>query len=290
MRNKPKNLHLMEILHPRMPFNSQQEKIFTDAKKGFDGECAADNQMDAFLDNCIIINDLCLQANRFCQIDKLIIAPSNIYMLEIKNYGGTFIYDNKQFFNRKMEERDNPFLQLERTEQQLRMFTKTFDLPLYSRILTMNAAFQLHGSTVEMPLIPYGQLESFVRFVANDRRSLTSSHYELARYLRESHQTQNRYEQLMPFDFPELKQGVFCSKCEAEMSLVSRRSFLCEACGSLITKRQVVQKSLEELRILGISQRAGGRLIREWTGNQMNLRGIERSLQFLNKNDHSNLL
>ena len=254
------------------------------------GECAADAMLDPYLDNCIILNDLCLQANRFCQIDKLIIAPSGIYLLEIKNYGGTFIYKDKQFFNRKMEERDNPFLQLERTEQQLRMFTQGFDLPIYSRILTMNPAFQLHGSTVEMPLISYGQLESFVRFVANDRRSLTSYHYELAHYLRESHQTQNRYEQLMPFNFSELKQGVFCYECETEMCVVSRRSFLCNACGSLITKRRVVQKSLDELRILGISKRAGGRLIREWTGNQMNLRGIERSLQFFNENNHSNFV
>lgn len=156
MRNKPKNLQLMEFLHPRMPFNSQQEKIFTDAKKGFDGECAADNQMDAFLDNCIIINDLCLQANRFCQIDKLIIAPSQIYLLEIKNYGGTFVYQDKQFFNRKMEERDNPFLQLERTEQQLRMFTAGFNFPIHSRIVTMQPTFHMHGSTLETPLIQQG--------------------------------------------------------------------------------------------------------------------------------------
>ena len=41
MRTPTKNLRLMTILHPRMRFTSKQEKLFSNAKSGFDGECAA---------------------------------------------------------------------------------------------------------------------------------------------------------------------------------------------------------------------------------------------------------
>lgn len=277
MRTPTKNLRLMTILHPRMRFTSKQEKLFLDAKSGFDGECAADVVIDPYLDNCIILNDLCLQANRFCQIDKLIIAPSQIYLLEIKNYGGTFVYQDKQFFNRKMEERDNPFLQLERTEQQLRMFTAGFNFPIHSRIVTMQPTFHMHGSTLETPLIQQGQLERFVNFVAGDRNRLTSEHYELARYLRESHQTKNRYEQVMPFEFSELKRGVFCTECEAEMRIHTTRLFICANCGCTRSKQQIVRDSSGDLQIVLEKQNIKTNQIKSWCGNTVSARTIQKT-------------
>ena len=288
MRIKPKNLQLMEILHPRMRFTNIQEKQFLDLKSGFEGECAADAMMDPYLDNCIVINDLCLQANRFCQIDKLIIAPSQIYLLEIKNYGGTFIYKDKQFFNHKMEERDNPFLQLKRTEQQLRMFMAGFNFPIHSRIVTMNPTFHMHGSTLETPLIQFGQLEKFVTFVAGDRKRLTSEHSELARYLRESHQTENRYEQLMPFEFVKLERGVFCTECEKRMDTLTQKKFICcPNCQCVISKKEVIKNALEELNFLLGPKQVKTKVIQEWTGNQINRRSIQRNRLNGDRTGHS---
>ncbi|MGP6140279.1 MULTISPECIES: nuclease-related domain-containing protein [unclassified Jeotgalibaca] len=281
MRKKPHNLQVMEILHPRMPFTKEQERNYLDQQNGYEGEVAADDLFDSRLDNCIILNNLCLQGNRFCQIDKLIIAPAQIYLCEIKNYGGTFVYQNGNFYNHQMQPRDNPFLQLERTEQQLRSFTQGFDFQIQSRILTVNPMFQLHGSTMEMPLIQFGQLDRFVSYIAKDHQRLTSAHYELARYLHESHQTINRYEQLMAFDFGKLERGVFCRICENKMKLATSKKFYCSICKSTKTKQQAVRDAVQELQILFGSDKIKPHLVQNWTGNQIHRRNIQREMRRL---------
>lgn len=284
MRQKPKNMQLMEILQPRMTFSHEQDKRLNDYKIGFEGETAADDAIDPQLDNCLILNDLCLHSSRFCQIDKLIIAPSHIHLLEIKNYGGTFIYKDGNFFNRNMAVRDNPFLQLERTEQQLRSFTQGFAFPIQARLVMMNPTFQLHGSTVEMPFIQRHQLDRFINYVANDQNVLTGSHYELHRHLRESHREENPYEQLMPFDFAELSRGIFCDNCQRGMQPFTTKIFRCSFCGFTKTKQQVVEDSSYELGILFGQDRVKPKLIQDWIGNQIHRRNIQRALRRLDNN------
>lgn len=281
MRKKPKSLQQMEILRLRMPLSKEQQKVFNDQKIGFAGERIADEMIDPKLSNCIILNDLRLQGNRLCQIDKLIISPTYVYACEIKNYGGTFIFKENRFYNHKMHVRDNPFLQLERTEQQLHSVITNFNMPIKSCLLMVNPLFQLHGSSIEMPLILSSQIERFTDSLANERHRLTGFHYELARYLKESHQEHNPYEQLPAFDYATLKKGIFCHDCAIEMTKVTSKTFLCRLCGTSHTKQQIVARSIAELRILFGNDKISTQLIQDWTGKHINRRSIQRTVRRL---------
>src|SRR5699024_7975977 len=96
-RTKPSELIILELLKPRMNFNTVDEKRLLALSKGYEGELLFDQHFEKLQDESLILNDLLFEVNSTTfQIDSLIILGSQIYFYEIKYYEGDYYYqDNK---------------------------------------------------------------------------------------------------------------------------------------------------------------------------------------------------
>ncbi|WP_409973457.1 nuclease-related domain-containing protein [Bacillus sp. Bva_UNVM-123] len=88
-RFEPDELKIFRILNVRMSLSDRDKKKYENLEKGFRGEQAFDEWLLALTCDCIILNNLLLEANNTVfQIDSLLITREKIYLFEVKNYEG----------------------------------------------------------------------------------------------------------------------------------------------------------------------------------------------------------
>src|SRR5690625_749970 len=98
-RAKPKELLVMKALEARMDLSIKQKQYFQALERGYDGEVLFDSLIEKLECECIILNDLLLNFNNTTfQIDSLIITSNKIYIFEIKNYEGDYLYEADSLF------------------------------------------------------------------------------------------------------------------------------------------------------------------------------------------------
>ncbi|UJL45839.1 NERD domain-containing protein [Virgibacillus sp. NKC19-16] len=97
-RTKPLVLKKYEILmlylKRSFPRFKDVEKEYKKRKKGYEGELQVDYHLDLLSHQFLILRDICLSVQgRTFQIDNLIITQNAIFIVEVKNYQGTIIFD-----------------------------------------------------------------------------------------------------------------------------------------------------------------------------------------------------
>ncbi|SFC53016.1 Nuclease-related domain-containing protein [Bacillus sp. OV322] len=119
----------LEALLRRLPQGHAKRQDIADelAKRqaGFRGEQSLDYHLSFLPKDYCILHDLRLSdQDRFFQIDTLIITPSFILILEVKNFSGTLFFDTAfhqliRTLNGKEEAFPDPVLQVKRQQRQL---------------------------------------------------------------------------------------------------------------------------------------------------------------------------
>src|SRR5690625_3031033 len=90
-RTKPFELGVLESLHRRKGLPTEEKRNYYNLAKGYEGELAFD-QLTKQLDcECLILNDLLLNANNTSfQIDSFIVTLGTFYVSEVKNFDGDY--------------------------------------------------------------------------------------------------------------------------------------------------------------------------------------------------------
>ncbi|MGG1575053.1 nuclease-related domain-containing protein [Fictibacillus sp. NRS-1165] len=139
-RKVPIVIRKLEALLRRLPPEHPKRPIISDhlARRmaGYKGELALDYHLK-FLHkkNCHILHDLRLKdGDYFFQIDTLILSPSYILILEVKNISGTLVFDPNftqliRVSGEKEEGFPDPILQVERQGTQLQEWLSNHKLP-----------------------------------------------------------------------------------------------------------------------------------------------------------------
>lgn len=130
-RSVPLNIKKLEALLRRLPNDHvQRKRIEQDLAKfkaGYQGEKSLDYHLSFFdKDRYIIIHDVRLSDNekRFFQIDTIILSPTMVLILEVKNIVGTLYFEENfnqliRIIDDKEEAFSNPILQVDRQKIQL---------------------------------------------------------------------------------------------------------------------------------------------------------------------------
>lgn len=87
-------LRILRALNNRMDFSEEEERLYANLEKGYQGEVAFDRLAEKLKADMIVLNDICLEFNHAVfQIDTLIISQKEVFLLEIKNYTGDYLYE-----------------------------------------------------------------------------------------------------------------------------------------------------------------------------------------------------
>src|SRR5699024_2030649 len=137
-RERPIPLQKFDALVARLPDEHPQIAVFkkeaAEQQKGFNGERKLDYHLETLPGDFAIFSDLCFRLyGKRIQIDSLVISPFAIYLIEVKSYEGTVIFDTnlRQFFrerNGKTKRYKYPITQAEMIQSQLLRMLQLADL------------------------------------------------------------------------------------------------------------------------------------------------------------------
>jgi len=99
VRTEPLELQVMRILIARADLAESDRQYYRNLEKGYEGELFFDSITRQLQSNCLILNDLLLEANHSTfQIDSLIIFPNSLQVFDIKNNEGDHYFEEDKLF------------------------------------------------------------------------------------------------------------------------------------------------------------------------------------------------
>lgn len=119
-RSKSISHRILEVLNNRTTLSAGEKVQYANQKKGFDGELTFDQIQKESGINGLILNDLLLSTrDTSYQIDALVITDQKIYLYEVKNYSGTFVYKDNGLYSTSGHAIQDPVAQAERKRSYL---------------------------------------------------------------------------------------------------------------------------------------------------------------------------
>jgi hypothetical protein len=268
-RKKSAELLTLQYLSTRMNLQSKDKQHYLSLKKGYEGEKKFDIWTSKLQCDCIILNDLLLQMNHTTfQIDSLIITADRIYLYEVKNFEGDYIYDPKEnkFFIKPNQEIINPLHQLERCESLLNqlLLKYGFHFPMSGAVVFIHDEFTLYQAPTDKPFIFLSQLRKYFTQLNATSTLLSKHHVSLGENLKSLHTTDDRYKQIPPYKYEQLRKGITCRKCSSFSVKIKRLHSICEACGCEETISDAVMRTVKEFQLLFPEKKITARIIQDW--------------------------
>lgn len=99
MRKMTQELQFLTILKHRLALTENENARDYQLRQGFEGEKELDRLQQLLMkENLSYMDDLVLSTRSSCvQIDKLLVAGNTAYVIDVKNYTGTYIFANNEW-------------------------------------------------------------------------------------------------------------------------------------------------------------------------------------------------
>src|SRR5690625_882732 len=233
-----------------MNLNSKYKQRYLNLKKGYEGELIFDSYTVKLQCECLILNDLLLEANSTAfQIDSLIITQKKMYFYDVKNFEGDYYYKSDKLYKKPELEFINPLHQLSRGESLLRqlLLSRGFNLPIDSSLVFINQRFTLYQAPLDKPIILPTQVKDSLNHLNIQPSKLTNKHRELADQLISLHKTDSPHKQIPTYAFDQLRKGICCKKCQYEEPL-----------------DEAILRSIKEFTILFPDKKITSNTIQQW--------------------------
>lgn len=269
-RSASHELSVMRSLNTRTDLSDDEKNHYFKLEKGYQGEVMFD-QLTAVLQNdLLVINDLCLEySSTIFQIDTLIISQKTIYLFEVKNYQGDYIYDTDNFkLVLSKKEILNPLGQLNRCRNLLQDLLRSLhiQLPLEGYLVFINPEFTLYQAPLNEQIIYPTQLNHLMNTLNQKPSKLTDWHRKIATQLISMHHLKNPNAKIPRYEYGLLKKGPICSHCFSFMSYDGDKKAFCEKCDYEEHIDSAILRSVEGLKLLFPDKKITTNLVYDWCG------------------------
>lgn len=247
-REKPPELLRFEALRGRMAFSAGQQREYLNLSLGYAGECLHDQIAESMASHVIQLNDLLLESGgRTCQIDTLFICAGKVFILEIKNWQGSFEIMDDTF----AELSACPLAQLKRSKQIVTHLLQGMGVraEIEERLIFMNPNMTVYGLERNMPLLFAHQLPEYYQNVCRLGR-WTAADKHLAEKLLQQHMSVNRFTKEVAYSHTTVTNGVMCPACREKMQAFNLVALCCAQCGQRVRKKVCLIQAKAELDIL----------------------------------------
>lgn len=239
MRKKSLDLYWLEAMKQRGHLSDEEQRSYQRLRKGFEGELTFDQLCHQFLENeTDYLDDVTLDYyGDVSQMDKIIKNKNIIYLVDIKNYQGNYVYENNALRSEKRIFTNDIFEQARRSR---RIFTRLFaDYHLPLEIKNVIAFINGQGRITindELPeiVLNYEEIPMWLMSMRdheqgqnNDWQKLVQK-YQIQFYKNSRFCTKERFKQL--------KKGIHCEKC-GSFSLKTKRYTIQCLCGHTEVKK-----------------------------------------------------
>ena len=270
MREKPKHLEVYEMLDSLWALSKDNQNYLSNLRKGYEGEIYVDSLFNQL--NCphIYLPDRLLKTNRKTfQLDSILITGKGVYLYEIKNYKGEYIFEDhaiKHYVTGKTIFK--PSTQLETAETYFKIFLEEyrFNFPVYTNVLFINPEFTLYQMSPRQNIVMPSMMNKHLKELNKIKTPLNASHKRLGQVLNERHITENVYADIPEYTYESLPKGPTCLKCQSFKMKIVERSTLCEECGFKEKNTCVILRKIKEFKILFPKEKINTQTIFDWGG------------------------
>lgn len=306
----PHSLLVYETLLSRKDGSAQEKQYYERLRKGFIGEkrlaefvAAGNFEKILPLYNCLFE----IEGAEF-QIDSLLITADMIFLLEVKNYSRDYYIENNKLFNfETKKEIYNPITQLERTEYLLKKLLDEMriNIQVQPYVLFINPEFMVYGATPRLPMIFPPQVRRFLQKVNANATAPTDHTRRLLNRLEKKRKEKSSYERIPEYDLSQLKRGVFCERCFAELVRENQYTLFCSDCQKKYLLDDAILFAVAQFHLLFPRKKITTKSVKNWCGGtasrsyisdflQRKLNHVKRGpysySEFKSKNEHISIL
>jgi hypothetical protein len=266
-RTESTELLILRSLNTRMDLSNKDRQHYFNLEKGYEGEVLFDTFTEKLQSECYILNDLLLKFNNnIFQIDSLVLISEGIYLFEVKNFEGDYVYESDRFYKKPKSEISNPLTQLSRSESLLRQLLQSlgFKISFNSSVVFINPEFTLYQAPLNKPLIFPTQVNSYLKKLDKIPSKLNGGHKILADKLISLHMKDSPYNQIPPYEYNHLRKGNTCLRCGSFSIFVDGKRCKCKECGHEELLADAVMRSVKEFKLLFPNQKITTNIIHEW--------------------------
>lgn len=282
--NAPLSLLTYEVLRRRKVLSPSEEQRYMQLKRGFYGERMF---RELFLEqdsgNVIPLFNLLLEwIDAEFQMDALIIAKDEIYLIEVKNFTGDHRIEKRIIISMETKkEYIEPIYQLERSAYLLRQLLKSLriDLEVRPYLVFINESFMMYEANPQLPIIFRPQLERFLQKVCINAPPITSWHQSVAEKLKQLHKERSHYERLPKYERGKLASGVYCYHCTAPLKRKSLHKYECTNCAIALLNKEVFLHAAAEYFVLFPDEKLTPLTLKRWTDKTVSRQTIANVLR-----------
>ncbi|NMH71460.1 NERD domain-containing protein [Bacillus sp. RO2] len=252
-------------------------------EKGYQGEMLFDKWFSGLEGEWMVVNDLLLEyAGSLFQIDSLVIGGDRVYLFEVKNFEGDFLFEKDRWYSGSKEIKD-PLLQMQRCETALRQLLRSlgYQLPIESNLIFINPEYNLYNCPPKLPIVFCSQLNRFSTKLlkqSSGSARLNTRHSRLAEKLCELHIEKSPYERLPEYRYEELRKGIVCVGCGGMGVRHKYRTIECKMCGSKEDLDIALVRAINECCSLFPQMKITTKIIHDWIGEMVSKKVIQRVL------------
>lgn len=271
-REKSFELVQFEALRGRIVFSEEQERLYKYVTAGFMGECLCDEMAESVAERVIQLRDLLLASGgRTCQVDSLLVVAGKVYLLEIKNWEGSFEIVDGRFVGLSA----CPLAQLQRSKTILEHLLRRygFHVEVEARLLFINPKISLYGLTRQEPVLLRHQVEPYFGSVGEgsfwdqwDRK--------IGEFLLQQHVPENRFAKPVLYDPGTVQCGVMCAACRVRMRPYDLLRLECPTCGTKELKRECLGRTKAEFEALFANKPCSRHALHIWCDGLISRRMI----------------
>ncbi|WP_053364342.1 nuclease-related domain-containing protein [Bacillus sp. FJAT-27251] len=262
-------LEILRHLNVRMTLPPKETQSLIRLEKGFQGELVFDQWLTNLKVEVIILSDLLFEAQKTkFQIDSLAITQDRLYLSEVKNFEGDYLYDteNDRFFICSGKEITNPLHQLQRCDTLLRQLLGNlgFQFQIVSQLAFVNPEFSLYQLPRDLPIVLPTQLNGFIRKINGTPSNLHRRHKVLADQLLSNNIKESPYPKLFKYEYGRLRKGICCKACKSFKLVVKGSVLVCSKCSCKERVDEAIVRSTYEYKLLFPTEKLTAKTIKEW--------------------------
>lgn len=282
-REKSSLLRGMEALHNRVELAPKDNSYYNSLVSGYEGEQFFDWKIMRAIDNeAVYISDLLLNINgKSTQIDAVLIIENCLYVFEVKNYTGEYMFNENVMKNLNGYVIGNPLDQLNRSLTILTQLLKQWNIqiPIDGRVVCVNPGFTLFTKTPPEHIILPTQLDSFLKKLNHQIKPLSSSNRILGKRLSEMNKQEVPFQkQLPPYEYEQLRKGVKCPQCNNFNVALTQRSCSCLTCQKQTAIQSCILYAIDEYKLLFPQKKLTTQNLFNWMGGEVSKYKIGNTL------------
>lgn len=258
-RNLPTQLDFLEILNIRgSSYFESQKKLYKSLKAGYIGEQKVYRYLEDYgLPGWSVLQNVWLQAFDRFECDLLLLTYQTVYLLEIKNYKGTFHYDNGKCYYDSKETSFNPIEQARKSLVNLKQICANISPNIQAKAAVIFAGEDhevfVQSAPADIKIVTSNGLRNFILNIVKTENTMPSAPINTKNILQKlnQHEIKNPFQPtpLTHDEMKEVKPGIYCAHCHSFDVKTSKFKVIC-ACGLTESREEAIVRTICDYGVL----------------------------------------